>query len=197
MSTVFADRIRRAKDLNRRSGAILREARKGPITVVTEGAEPVVMQRRDIAARDALTRSWLLRLEPLIEHLQGRARAITREFSWVGDLQRLNRRRFADELVGRFGTAARRGDFEAFEQWLYEWEVASEVDREMARRPVERPDPLPLGQPPPTFELVFANSKAEKSWVVAASPDASKSSAGASTRSARSSACGSSSRATP
>jgi hypothetical protein len=33
----------------------------------------------------------------------------------------------------------------------------------VARRPVERPDPLPVGQPSPTFELVFANSKAEKS----------------------------------
>jgi hypothetical protein len=130
VSTVFADRIRRAKDLNRRSGAMLREARKRPITVVTEGAEPVVMQRRDVAARDALTRSWLLRLESLIEHLQGQARAVPKEFSWVGDLQGANRKRFADELVGRLGTAARRGDFEAFDQWLYEWEVASEVDRD-------------------------------------------------------------------
>lgn len=34
----------------------------------------------------------------------------------------------------------------------------------MARRPVERPDPLPVGQAPPAFDLVFANSKAEKSW---------------------------------
>lgn len=134
MSTIFADRIRRAKDLNRRSGAILREARKRPITVVTEGAEPVVMQRRDIAARDALTRSWLLRLEPLIEHLQGQDPAVPREFSWVSDLQRLNRRRFADELVGRFGAAARGGDFDAFDQWLYEWEVASEVDRDAGLR---------------------------------------------------------------
>ncbi len=130
MSTIFADRIRRATDLNRRSGAILREARKRPVTVVTEGAEPVVIQRRDVAARDALTRSWLLRLESLIEHLQGRARAIPREFSWVGDLERGNRRRFADELVTRLGAAARRGDFDAFDQWLYEWEVASEVDRD-------------------------------------------------------------------
>jgi len=134
VSTVFADRIRRAKDLNRRSGAMLREARKWPITVVTEGAEPVVMQRRDVAARDALTRSWLLRLEPLIEHLHGQARAVPKEFSWVSDLQGPNRRRFADELVGRLGTAARRGDFEAFDQWLYEWEVASEVDRDAGLR---------------------------------------------------------------
>ena len=134
MSTVFADRIRRAKDLNRRSGAILREARKGPVTVVTEGAEPVVMQRRDVAARDTLTRHWLLRLEALIEHLQGRARAVPKEFSWVGDLERLNRRQFAGELVARFGTAARGGDFDAFERWLYEWEVASEVDRDAGLR---------------------------------------------------------------
>ncbi len=34
----------------------------------------------------------------------------------------------------------------------------------MARRPVARPEPLPVGQAPPAFDLRFANSKAEKSW---------------------------------
>lgn len=34
----------------------------------------------------------------------------------------------------------------------------------MARRRVERPAPLPEGQAAPAFDVVFANSKAEKSW---------------------------------
>lgn len=133
-STVFSDRIRTAKELNRRSGAILREAREHAVTVVTEGEAPVVIQPRDVAARAELARQWLLRIEPISTYVNGGSTSLPRAFKWVAELDADHRLAFAGELLPRLADAVRSGDIDAFEQWLYEWEVTSEVDADPTLR---------------------------------------------------------------
>ncbi len=128
MSTLFADRIRTAKQLNRRSGQILAEAREHPVTVVTEGAEAVVIQNRADAARQAHAEAVLRRVAELMAYFERRETKLSPELRWVGDLAPKNRAQLRRELPPRVIKALRAKDFEAFEDWLYDWEVASEVD---------------------------------------------------------------------
>ena len=128
MTTLFADRIRTAKQLNRRSGQILAEARDHPVTVVTEGAEPVVIQSRTDAARQAHAESVLRRFAALMAHLGESETKLPHELRWVDKLAAKNLAQFKHELPIRVVKALRAKNLDAFEDWLYDWEVASEVD---------------------------------------------------------------------
>lgn len=128
MSTLFADSIRTAKQLNRRSGQILAEARDHPITVVTEGAEAVVIQNRADAARQAHAEAVLKRLAELMAYFETREARLSSELRWVHDLAPKNRAQFRRELPPQVIKGLRAKDFSTFEDWLYDWEVASEVD---------------------------------------------------------------------
>lgn len=128
MTTLFADRIRTAKQLNRTSGRILAEAREHPITVVSEGAEPVVIQSRSRAARQAHAEAVLGTLAPLMAYLLNVEIDLPHALRWVKDLHPRNLAIFRTELPGAVLKAKRTGDLDAFEDWLSDWEVASEVD---------------------------------------------------------------------
>ncbi len=128
MSTLFADRIRTAKQLNRRSGQILAEAREHPITVVTEGAEAVVIQNRADAAHQAHAAAVLRQLAELMAYFEQREAKLSSGLRWVDDLAPKNRAQFRRELPPKVIRALRAKDLDVFEDWLYDWEVASEVD---------------------------------------------------------------------
>ncbi len=134
MSTLFADRIRTAKQLNRTSGKILAEARAHPVTVVSEGAEPVVMQSRAQAARHAHADAVLGTVAALTAYLLRVENDLPPALRWVKDLHPKNLSQFRTELPRRVLRAKRSGDFEAFDDWLSDWEVASEVDADPALR---------------------------------------------------------------
>lgn len=134
MSSIFADRIRTAKELNRRSGAILREARQRPITIVTEGRAPVVMEPRDQAAAGAAAREWIVRIVPLIAYLQRGGPQPPSGYGWVADLAPRSRRELARELPDQLERAARSGDFASLDQYLYGWQATSEVDADPVLR---------------------------------------------------------------
>lgn len=134
MSTLFADRIRTAKQLNRTSGKILAEAREHPVTVVSEGAEPVVMQSRSRAARQAHAEATLGTVAALTAYLLEVETELPSALRWVKDLHRMNLARFRRELPTKVLKARRSGDFDAFEDWLSDWEIASEVDASPALR---------------------------------------------------------------
>lgn len=134
VSTLFADRIRTAKQLNRTSGRILAEARDHPVTVVSEGAEPVVMQSRALAARHAQADAALGTVATLTAYLLGVERDLPLGLRWVGDLHPKNLSQFRAELPRRVLRAKRSGDFDTFDDWLNDWEVASEVDADRALR---------------------------------------------------------------
>lgn len=134
MGTLFADRIRTAKQLNRTSGKILAEARERPVTVVSEGAEPVVMQSRSQAARQAHAEATLGTVAALAAYLLEVETDLPSALRWVKDLHPKNLARFRRELPTRVLKARRSGDFDAFEDWLSDWEIASEVDASPALR---------------------------------------------------------------
>lgn len=134
MSTLFADRIRTAKQLNRTSGRILAEAREHPVTVVSEGAEPVVIQSRAQAARHAHADAVLGIVAGLTAYLLGVEGDLPSGLGWVKGLHAKNLSQFRAELPGRVLRAKRTGDFDAFDDWLSDWEVASEVDADRALR---------------------------------------------------------------
>ena len=128
MSTLFADRIRTAKQLNRTSGKILAEAREHPVTVVSEGAEPVVIQSRSRAARQAHAEAVLGTVGALAAYLLEVEVELPHALRWVKDLHPKNLALFTSELPRAVLKAKRSGDFDAFEDWLSDWEIASEVD---------------------------------------------------------------------
>ena len=128
MSTLFADRIRTAKQLNRRSGQILAEAREHPVTVVSEGAEAVVIQDRGTAARQAQAESVLKRVAELMAHFEQSEARLPSELRWLDDLAPKDLSQFRRELPRMVIAALRARDLDRFEDWLYDWEVASEVD---------------------------------------------------------------------
>lgn len=134
MSTLFADRIRTAKQLNRTSGKILAEARQGPVTVVSEGAEPVVIQSRAQAARQAHAEALLGTVAALTAYLLKVEADLPHALRWVKDLHAKNLGRFRRDLPREVLKAKRSGDFDAFEDWLNDWEIASEVDANPALR---------------------------------------------------------------
>lgn len=134
LCALFADSIRTAKQLNRTSGRILAEARQRPVTIVSEGAEPVVIQSRELAARQAgaevalgtlasLT-AWLLKVEP----------ALPAGLRWVMDLHPRNLAQFRRELPREVLRAKSSGDFAALDDWLTDWKIASEVDADPVLR---------------------------------------------------------------
>jgi hypothetical protein len=125
---LFADRIRTAKQLNRTSGKILAEAREHPVTVVSEGAEPVVIQSRTRAARQAHAEAVLGTVAALTGYLMDVERDLPHALRWVKELHPKNLSRFRSELPRAVLKAKRTGDFEGFEDWLNDWEIASEVD---------------------------------------------------------------------
>lgn len=131
---LFADRIRTAKQLNRTSGRILAEARAHPVTVVSEGAEPVVIQSRALAARHAQADAVLGTVAALAAYFLGVERDLPPGLRWVRDLHPKNLSQLRAELPQRVLRARRSGDFEAFDDWLNDWEVASEVDADRSLR---------------------------------------------------------------
>lgn len=134
MSTLFADRIRTAKQLNRTSGKILAEARQRPVTVVSEGAEPVVIQSRAQAARQAHAEALLGTVAALTAYLLKVEADLPHALRWVKDLHAKNLGRFRRDLPREVLKAKRSGDFDAFADWLNDWEIASEVDANPALR---------------------------------------------------------------
>lgn len=128
MATLFSDHIRTAKQLNRTSGRILAEARDHPVTVVSEGAEPVVIQSRARAARQAHAEAVLGTVAALTAYLLKVEPELPHRLRWVIDLHPKNLALFRSELLGEVLKALRSGDFDAFEEWLSDWEIASEVD---------------------------------------------------------------------
>lgn len=134
MSTLFADRIRTAKQLNRTSGKILAEARERPITVVSEGAEPVVIQSRTIAARQAHAEAVLGTVASVSAYLLKIDPDLPSALRWVKELHPKNRGRFAREMPREVLRAKNSGDFDAFEDWLNDWKVAADVDADAALR---------------------------------------------------------------
>lgn len=134
MSTLFSDRIRTAKQLNRTSGRILAEAREHPVTVVSEGAEPVVIQSRAQAARHAHAEVVLGTVGALTAYLLKVESDLPPGLRWVKDLHRKNLSEFRRQLPRQVMKAKRSGDFAAFEDWLGDWEIASEVDASPALR---------------------------------------------------------------
>lgn len=134
MSTLFADRIRSAKQLNRTSGKILAEARERPVTVVSEGAEPVVIQSRAQAARQAHAEALLGTVAALSAHLLNVEPGLPPALRWVKDLHPKNLAQFRSELPREALKAKSAGDFDAFEDWLNDWKIASEVDADPALR---------------------------------------------------------------
>jgi len=134
MSTLFADRIHTAKQLNRTSGKILAEAREHAVTVVTEGEAAVVMQSRAAAARQAHAEALLKRLGPLVAYLLESDTHLPHDLRWVADLHPQNLLQFKRALPTEVQRAARSGDFDAFEDWLSDWQIAAEVDADPALR---------------------------------------------------------------
>ena len=132
MSTLFADRIHTAKQLNRTSGKILAEAREHAVTVVTEGQAAVVMQNRAAAARQAHAEALLKRLAPLFL-LESDSR-LPDDLRWVKDLHPKNFAQFRLALPLEVQRATRSGDFGAFEDWLADWQIAAEVDADPVLR---------------------------------------------------------------
>ncbi len=128
MSTVFADRIRTAKQLNRTSGQILAEAREHAVTVVTEGADAVVIQNRRDAARQVQAEALLKRVAPLVAYLLKSDVNLPGDLRWVADLHPKNVARFRQALPLEVLKATRSADFDAFADWLDDWQIASEVD---------------------------------------------------------------------
>ncbi len=134
MSTLFADRIRTAKQLNRTSGKILAEASGHPVTVVSEGAEPVVIQSRTRAARQAHAEVVLGTVAALTAYLLKVETDLPPALRWVRTLHPKNLSRFRRELPQAAATAKSSGDFEAFDDWLNDWKIAAEVDADPALR---------------------------------------------------------------
>ena len=134
MSTLFADRIHTAKQLNRTSGKILAEAREHAVTVVTEGEAAVVMQSRAAAARQAHAEALLRRLAPLMASLLESDSRLPHELHWVKELHPKNFALFRRALPLEVQRATRSGDFDAFEDWLSDWQIAAEVDTDPALR---------------------------------------------------------------
>lgn len=134
MSALFADRIHTAKQLNRTSGKILAEAREHAVTVVTEGEDAVVMQNRADAARQAQAEALLKRLAPLMAYFLQSDIHLPHDLRWVKDLHPKNLAQFRHALSLEVMRATRSGDFEAFEDWLYDWQIAGEVDADPALR---------------------------------------------------------------
>lgn len=134
MAALFSDRIRTAKQLNRTSGRILAEAREHPVTVVTEGEDAVVMQSRASAARQAHAEALLRRLAPLFAYLLSGERTLPHELRWVADLHTQNAASFRRALPLEVERATRTGAFERFDDWLYDWQVAAEVDADARLR---------------------------------------------------------------
>lgn len=134
MSTLFADRIRTAKQLNRTSGKILAEAREQPVTVVSEGAEPVVIQSRAVAARQAHAEAVLGTMAAFSAYLLRVEPDLPSGLRWVKDLHAKNLARFRRELPKEVLRAKSSGDFDAFDDWLNDWAIAAEVDADPALR---------------------------------------------------------------
>lgn len=66
----------------------------------------------------AVLTAYLLKVEPELPH----------RLRWVKDLHPKNLALFRSELLGEVLKALRSGDFDAFEEWLSDWEIASEMD---------------------------------------------------------------------
>jgi len=134
MTTLFADRIRTAKQLNRTSGKILAEARERPVTVVSEGAEPVVIQSRARAARQAHAEVVLGTVAALSAYLLDVEPGLQPALRWVRELHPRNLAQFRRQLPREALRAKNSGDFDAFEDWLNDWKIAAEVDADPALR---------------------------------------------------------------
>jgi hypothetical protein len=134
MTTLFADRIRTAKQLNRTSGKILAEARERPVTVVSEGAEPVVIQSRARAARQAHAEVVLGTVAALSAYLLDVEPGLPPALRWVRELHPRNLAQFRRQLPREALRAKNSGDFDAFEDWLNDWKIAAEVDADPALR---------------------------------------------------------------
>lgn len=134
MTTLFADRIRTAKQLNRTSGKILAEARERPVTVVSEGAEPVVIQSRARAARQAHAEAVLGTVAAVSAYLLKVEPGLPPGLRWVRELHPKNLAQFRRELLREVLKAKGSGDFDGFEDWLNDWRIAAEVDADAALR---------------------------------------------------------------
>jgi hypothetical protein len=134
LSTLFADRIRTAKQLNRTSGKILAEARERPVTVVSAGAEPVVIQSRARAARQAHAEVVLGTVAALSAFLLEVEPGLPPGLRWVKELHPTNVAQFRRELPREALKAKGSGNFDAFEDWLNDWKIAAELDADPVLR---------------------------------------------------------------
>ena len=98
---------------------------KAPCEPDTEGQAAVVMQSRVAAARQAHAEALLQRLAPLLL-LESDSR-LPNALRWVKDLHPKNFTRFRRALPLEVERATRSGDFDAFEDWLSDWQIAAEI----------------------------------------------------------------------
>jgi hypothetical protein len=101
---------------------------------VSEGAEPVVIQSRARAARQAHAEVVLGTVAALSAYLLDVEPGLPPALRWVRELHPRNLAQFRRQLPREALRAKNSGDFDAFEDWLNDWKIAAEVDADPALR---------------------------------------------------------------
>ena len=110
MATILKDRVISATELNRRSGALLKEAVRRPITVLRSSGN-VVMLSRERMARSFQAEEQSKTIQEIMSNLMTRLvskskKNVTPRYRWMNQFDDTDLREFAREYVEVFGRAS-------------------------------------------------------------------------------------------
>lgn len=109
MTTILKDRIVSPTELNRRPGALLREAVRRPITISRTGGD-VVLLSRERAARSFQAEEQGKTLQEIMSNLMTRlvfhSRNVTLQYRWMNLFDNKDLSEFFREYIEAFGRAS-------------------------------------------------------------------------------------------
>lgn len=125
MATVLKDRVISATELNRKSGALLREAVRRPITVSRAGGD-VVLLSREQAARSIQAEEQGKTLQEIMSNLMTRlvfkSKNVTLQYRWMNQFDNKDLSEFAGEYIEAFGQASNGlTDWNEVDALVHEW----------------------------------------------------------------------------
>ena len=154
MSTVFQDEIFSATDLNRRSGYVLDEARKHPVTIMrNEDAFALLLRKEASRLVDAASKAASmveLVLAACYYKQNGTDVPPEHSFEWINAFDTDDLRTMIDEVSATFRRAASgESGWDEFDAVLHEWQQSAWANRsaEVANAFAAGGDEVPLSPP--------------------------------------------------
>lgn len=163
---VFSDEVFTATELNRRGGAILDHARRGPVTI-SRNNEQFALLRREYAARLVGTVTRIVNAVAVLSEANAAIAGsqVSGPFQWLrvyekGDLQKL----VAEVLQATRKAASSECDWDEVEALIHEWRESAMVvesgvlDAAMHHEPSEE---VPLENPEEVLRSSTQNEESE------------------------------------